>query len=984
MRASLVLRELRISFEELLEYGRLLETDLSDPKLEISEETFQQIKELANHKETRQRIQEEAIRIIAKKLGAFPEHNLYYKIPAEIKWFGDRSNGGDYGFLKIPELGDVYFHMKHVSGLSHEELGPEVCVIAEIPKKDFEVKFKKSASKIYPIKKEEDIMFMLYCFLIYDESALKNLVSTDLLGTFRNNLERLESEINHGHISYFTDSILKKIEDSSLQSEFVLQLESLFPVLGTFSPEEEKKEEIDRITKEYLFNRKYYYPLFRFIIRFRKYCGLEITEEINKRILDVSYENHLYDWWKDFGLKVPFSSLVDVLMERLLKDPLESSEFLSKLKPVEIEILFEESFQKIIQDDEIDENVIAGFLNQAEEYDQEFNLELLGEKRIYGLWKNGIISKAPLNHIRFQLQKSEKEDYDNYTWPRREKIKTEKEQILEKISFQELKDLVSLIYYDENKKSDSKRFDEFANILNILKNTAGEKKTLVEIAFNNSSEWERLKLFVADYTDVIDFDNAVLYTGLLDSTSQKLFFKKVLKLIEDEEINAGLEDLRRITSIDYETSEYAREIDGVGLDFSLAVILQLLNDLKDNKITKTKTIYDLVASQIKRPGDLLVIDGFFDRCQGRTILKYDSETDEYQTERSYDRAPRFSTFCDGRKAINKATGEAAKCKKSGKEFWWCENDQCFEISRKQHLAEDYKNYNLIDFMRILGISYQEEQYEKLLGVINRVNRFLSHMTCRSCKTILRPVDSNKNSNYAFYRVTRFQCSNQECEESHKEIYLSHCLNGQCMNVIDSRDSVKCKTSGYTENCGWYICNNCFACCSSEKLKGRQYALEITGQEYQCHTEGHKDRGILCCNKCGEEMGEEKLYGDLYKQQLNWFIKQRNSHKNITSYGKRKDNKWWFIWEQGDFTFEEYRKHLENLYKTGFNIPDYRLTWKTNQLIGEPFNENNASQIFSCNNCDNIYKLSDFHEFDYARQNSIFNYHDKIFNKTRVK
>ena len=789
MRASLILRELRISFEEFLVYGRILEIDLSDPKVDISEETFLQIKELANHNETRQRVQEAGMKIKAQKLSAYLEHDLYYKIPAEIKWFGDRANDGDYGFLNLPELGDVYFHMKHVSGLSYGELRPEVIVIAEIPKKDFEIKVKKSVSKIYPVSNEESIRFMLYCFLVYDEAASRKLDNTHILNSFRNNLKRLGSKITQDHISYFTDSILEKIKYSNLQSEAVLQVGSLFSMLGPYSPEKQTKEKIDRITREYLFSRKYHFSLFRFIVSFRKFCSLEITEEISNKILDVSYENHLYDWWKDFDVKVSFSSLLDDLKGRLIKETKESSEFLSKLKPVEIEILFEEVFQEICKNDESNINMITDFLDKAEEYEQDYDLELLGEKRLYQLWKTGKLTKAPIKFIRVQLQQKEQEDQDVHAWPRREDKKNEKEEILEKLSFQELKDLISLIYFDENERSESKQFDEFSDILDNLKINDEEKNALVEIAFSNSSEWYKLRLFLGDYTENINYDNAVLYTGLLDAKSQKLFFKKIIKLIEEGKIKIGLEDLNRITSIDYETSEYAREIDGVGLDFTLAVILQLLNDLKVNEVTKTKTIFDLVANQIKRPDDLLVIDGFFDKCQGRTILKRDSETDEYQTERSYDRAPRFSTFCDGRKAINQSSGESSKCNKSNKEFWWCENSHCYDISRKVHSAKDYKNYNLTDVMRILGISYREEQYEKLLGIINKVNRFLSHMTCRSCNTILRPVDSHNNSNYAFYRVTRFHCNNSDCQENHQEIYLSHCLNGQCMNIIDSRDSV---------------------------------------------------------------------------------------------------------------------------------------------------------------------------------------------------
>ena len=77
---------------------------------------------------------------------------------------------------------------------------------------------------------------------------------------------------------------------------------------------------------------------------------------------------------------------------------------------------------------------------------------------------------------------------------------------------------------------------------------------------------------------------------------------------------------------------------------------------------------------------------------------------------------------------------------------------------------------------------------------------------------------------------------------------------------------------------------------------------MTGQEYKCHTEGHRDRGILCCNKCGNEMGKHEQNGKLYRHQLKWFIEQKDKHKNIIKHGRRNDGKWWFVWDQGDFPF----------------------------------------------------------------------------------
>lgn len=120
----------------------------------------------------------------------------------------------------------------------------------------------------------------------------------------------------------------------------------------------------------------------------------------------------------------------------------------------------------------------------------------------------------------------------------------------------------------------------------------------------------------------------------------------------------------------------------------------------------------------------------------------------------------------------------------------------------------------------------------------------------------------------------FSCARIKiAKKNSKDIYLSHCLNGECEDIIDSRDSVKCKSHGYDGECGWYICKNCNVCCSSEKLIARKNNLERLGQEYKGHLIGHRNRGIICCSKCGNEMNELIVSIDSYKKQLNWFLEK---------------------------------------------------------------------------------------------------------------
>ena len=603
-------------------------------------------------------------------------------------------------------------------------------------------------------------------------------------------------------------------------------------------------------------------------------------------------------------------------------------------------------------------------------------------------WEDNFISEFPFNQVFNKLMTLKRAYFEGKTQTNafndEEFVSKKYEEYIDRIKEVDLKNILAKTHYSSEVINED---DQFKTIVFFIENIPQKYKIeYINSVFKKASDYYKLKLFVLHYTDEVDYNEVVIYTGLLSSDNQKLFFKKIIKLIAENKIVLSLDDLNRVTTIDYQTSEYAKEIDGVGLDFTLSVILKVINDLKNNITTSRSSIFDLVANQIKTPKDLLVIDGFFEKCSGKTIIeengtkKLNDGTSEtiYKTTKKEQFLPRFSTFCDGSKAFLKGKSQPALCKKSGLEFWWCENSQCYDVCRKTHTPAQWKNYTLEDVLNILKIPYDPIQYEILLNVINRVNRFLEHLSCRKCNSILKPKGK---ANYAFYGVTMFSCKNQDCEDHAKDIYLSHCLNGQCEDIIDSRDSVKCKTHGYEDECGWYICKNCNACCSSEKLKARAGYLANFGQEYKCHLEGHRDRGIICCSDCGHEMNEPAASIELFKKQLNWFLEHKDNHPNIFKSGQRKnDGKWWFIWTRGSFSYEDYRNHLQSLFSSGFSIPDFNKKEKDNQLIAEPFGEKKlgVDKVFVCPNCDKHFDLKNTENFDYARKRAIQKFHINIF------
>ena len=512
---------------------------------------------------------------------------------------------------------------------------------------------------------------------------------------------------------------------------------------------------------------------------------------------------------------------------------------------------------------------------------------------------------------------------------------------------------------------------------------------IINATLNICTDYFKLNLWLEDFSQTLDFNLFKLYTITLSPENQKKFVKKVLKYIHEEKTNISIEELTSLNLIDYETSKLVAEIDKTHLDYSTSIILNIISELKNQiKIdTREETnkvqykIYDLILKQINEPKDILQITGYFDECGGRCTASVNEEKNEQGEiinriityNRNEHKKAKYHPFCDGRKAIDKTTEIPILTEDNNTEYWWCANQKCSKPSRELHVSTDWEKYTLLDFLTILKVQYREIDLEIYLNIINKANRFLQHLKCRKCNHILYPVGK---TTYAFYGVNKFYCKTDGCCEKGNEIYLSHCLNGSCEMEIDSRDCIKCKPDGYEQDsCGWYICNNCHACCTDQKLNDRKYVYEnILHTEYKCHLKGHRELGIICCNKCGDSMESNKMDIEDYNRILDWFISNREKSKRIYKSDKNKFGKWWFIIRRGNYSYEAFKEKLNKYYQMGFQIPNLDEN-RDLQLISEPIDFNkHRTDILICKSCGNILDLS----MDLEKARAIRNFHNVSF------
>ncbi|MBV6510545.1 MAG: hypothetical protein FMNOHCHN_00020 [Ignavibacteriaceae bacterium] len=566
-----------------------------------------------------------------------------------------------------------------------------------------------------------------------------------------------------------------------------------------------------------------------------------------------------------------------------------------------------------------------------------------------------------------------------------------KQTIFDKCSEDDKLNIFYKILYNFNYIDTEPKLKLIKEFLKLSKEFASQQHEKILTAVKNvCPDYVKLKLWLEDYHETLDFNSYKLGMVLLSPEDQKMFVKKVLKYVHEEKVKISVEDLTSLNVIDYRTSKLAEKVDASQLDYSTSVILNVISELQNHTKLETRKetnlaqhrIYDLILKQIKEPKDILQIEGFFDECGGRCRVSVHEEknnkgeviTRNVRYNRNEYHKAKFHPICDGRKAINSVTKEPLLSDEKV-EYWWCANQKCFKPSRELHSSTDWEKYSLLDFLTILKVSFRETDLEIYLNIINKANRFLKHLKCRECNHILYPEGK---SQYAFYGVSNFSCQNETCLGKGKEIYLSHCLNGYCEMEIDSRDCIKCKPPGLdAESCGWYVCNYCHSCCSSQHLEKRKWVYDnILHKEYRCHIMGHRDLGIVSCNKCGDSMESNEANFDEYHRILNWFVTNKDNSKRIHKSGKNRRDKWWFTIRRGNDTMEEFRKKLTKYHQVGFQIPDFDSD-KDLQLISEPIDfMKHSGDILTCKSCGNILDLSN----DPERARAVKQFHKVKFAK----
>lgn len=421
--------------------------------------------------------------------------------------------------------------------------------------------------------------------------------------------------------------------------------------------------------------------------------------------------------------------------------------------------------------------------------------------------------------------------------------------------------------------------DELIEIIRNIEIDIKFKQEIFSHIRERASKFERVSLWLKGYTSKVDLNEVIEVFEKFQLNQQPNLLRKLFSLIQRNKVNpiesyiAQLSTLAKNQKLNLDVriclnviTSLNNQQNYIGENIISEIVCQYVNE----NVSELVQVYDLfqeckgrtwmtVGDETRKnwflniegkefhvDNDTVIVNGIdypFDKekktveIEGETYSFRWSKKENNIFGKLYDK-PIGVTFCDAVKS--------QKDESLNRNFYWCCNGKCYSPCQTDHIHLEWSKYSLRDFIKILKLPFEEEKYYRFVSVVNRANRLMKKLKCTSCSNLLR---DQKTSEFAFYRVTAFHCTNPECSKLHEVVYLTHCLNWRCLNVVDSRISVTCPN-------GWYICDSCSNCCSQDKLEKRLANL-ITNNAFNPNNPRHQKLKHQVDKNLGHMEREEK-------------------------------------------------------------------------------------------------------------------------------
>ena len=184
----------------------------------IPEEVYRKIIDVHNNEKIQQQL---------KKIVVF-EANDTYRFNAKVKWYYNKQNIGEYGFLEKNGMPDIHFSGNVYLYKDPKHLEPGDEVIVTLNKKEVDnKKTNLKATSVNSISDETDLNYLLFNFLNhFQDRNNKNG------GSILNQISSLSEQFNEVHIKSIETFLTEKVKFHELEIDKFKLIESLFKVFN--------------------------------------------------------------------------------------------------------------------------------------------------------------------------------------------------------------------------------------------------------------------------------------------------------------------------------------------------------------------------------------------------------------------------------------------------------------------------------------------------------------------------------------------------------------------------------------------------------------------------------------------------------------------------------------------------------------------------------------------------------------------------------
>lgn len=183
--------------------------------------------------------------------------------------------------------------------------------------------------------------------------------------------------------------------------------------------------------------------------------------------------------------------------------------------------------------------------------------------------------------------------------------------------------IVSFSNEKNNLEESRKAYGILINLISELEKTVSE--LLISFFYTVSADYIKLKMWLSDLIYKEDYDIYHSNFIFLDTSDQQRFIKKLFHLFSQNANGITYESISALKNLTHTFSEGKI----FQLDFSCNIILESIDSVKNGRFLTEESIFSILTKHVENDtASLLSLNGFFEKCTGRSIPDITRENED--------------------------------------------------------------------------------------------------------------------------------------------------------------------------------------------------------------------------------------------------------------------------------------------------------------------------------------------------------------------